>query len=108
MSAPTAPWSARTPATRVSSPSKSPLDPEEHKRRLRAKDRTEDGEDQDPGNPAVNFRGENRSNATHQSTTDPDCLFVSKGISATGAYPGYTVNAPMDMSHRFLLGLVHS
>src|SRR5215213_8813454 len=26
----------------------------------------------DPGNPSVNFRGETRSNDTHQSTTDPD------------------------------------
>jgi hypothetical protein len=25
----------------------------------------------DPGNPTVNFHGERRSNATHQSTTDP-------------------------------------
>src|SRR3989441_12755235 len=60
------------------------LDPEEYKRRLRAKDRTEDGEDPDPGNRAVNFRGEKRSNATHRSTTDPDCRFVSKGSSGTG------------------------
>ena len=81
------------------------LDPEEYKRRLRAKDRTEDGEDQDPGNRAVNFRGEKRSNATHRSTTDPDCRFVSKGSSGTGAYPGYTVNALMENRHRFLLGL---
>src|SRR5207245_3813573 len=42
------------------------LDPDEYKRRLRAKDRTEDGEDQDPGNRAVNFRGEKRSNPTHR------------------------------------------
>src|SRR5215831_5693303 len=27
---------------------------------------------EDPGNPSVNFHGERRSNATHQSTTDPD------------------------------------
>src|SRR6058998_1180774 len=81
------------------------LDPEEYKRRLRAKDRTEDGEDQDPGNRAVNFRGEKRSNATHRSTTDPDCRFVSKGSSGTGAYPGYTVNALMENRHRVLLGL---
>jgi hypothetical protein len=26
----------------------------------------------DPGNPSVNFRGEKRSNDTHQSTTDLD------------------------------------
>lgn len=81
------------------------LDPEQYKRRLRSQDRSADGEGQDPGNPAVNFRGEKRSNATHRSATDPDCRFVSKGSSGTGAYPGYTVNAVMENRHRFLLGL---
>jgi transposase len=81
------------------------LDPEEYKRRLRRQDRTDDGDPQDPGNRAVNFRGEQRSNATHRSGTDPDCRFVSKGSSGTGAYPGYTVNAVMENRHRFLLGL---
>src|SRR5262249_32976168 len=80
------------------------LDPEEYKRRLRAPDREEDGP-QDPGNRAVNFRGERRSNATHRSVSDPDCRFVSKGSSGTGAYPGYTVNAVMENRHRILLGL---
>src|SRR5215475_12404222 len=28
----------------------------------------------DPGNPTVNFRGEKRSNETHESKTDPDAL----------------------------------
>src|ERR1043165_3464200 len=32
----------------------------------------------DPGNPTVNFRGEKRSNATHQSTTDPDARLARK------------------------------
>jgi transposase len=81
------------------------LDPEEYKRRLRAQDQTEDGDRQDPGNRAVDFRGEQRTNATHRSMTDPDCRFVSKGSSGTGSYPGYTVNALMDNRHRFLLGL---
>ncbi len=81
------------------------LDPEDYKRRLRAQDQTEDGDRQDPGNPAVNFRGENRTNATHRSLTDPDCRFVSKRSLGTAAYPGYTVNAVMENRHRFLLGL---
>jgi transposase len=81
------------------------LDPEEYKRRLRAQDRADEGNRQDPGNRAVNFRGEKRSNATHRSMSDPDCRFVSKGSSGTGAYPGYTVNAVMENRHRFLLGL---
>jgi Transposase DDE domain len=81
------------------------LAPEEYKRRLRAQDRTDDGDSQDPGNRAVNFRGEKRTNATHRSATDPDCRFVAKGSSGTGAYPGYMVNAVMENRHRFLLGL---
>jgi transposase len=81
------------------------LDPEEYKRRLRREDRRDPDGPRDPGNRAVNFRGEKRSNATHRSLTDPDCRFVSKGASGTGAYPGYTVNALMENRHRVLLGL---
>jgi transposase len=33
----------------------------------------------DPGNPSVDFHGENRSNQTHESTTDPDALLARKG-----------------------------
>jgi len=33
----------------------------------------------DPGNPSVDFHGEKRSNATHESTTDPDALLARKG-----------------------------
>ena len=33
----------------------------------------------DPGNPAVDFHGERRSNATHQSTTDPEARLKKKG-----------------------------
>jgi transposase len=34
----------------------------------------------DPGNPTVNFRGTSRTNATHQSTTDPDARLYKKGV----------------------------
>jgi transposase len=34
---------------------------------------------EDPGNPTVNFHGQKRSNATHQSTTDPDARLFRKG-----------------------------
>ena len=34
--------------------------------------------DDDPGNPSVDFHGEKRSNATHQSTTDPEALLYKK------------------------------
>jgi transposase len=33
----------------------------------------------DPGNPTVNFRGERRSNRTHESKTDPDAKLARKG-----------------------------
>lgn len=32
----------------------------------------------DPGNPTVDFRGEKRSNETHESTTDPDARLYKK------------------------------
>lgn len=42
-----------------------------------------DGSDQeppdDPGNPTVNFHGEERRSDTHQSTTDPDARLYRKG-----------------------------
>jgi transposase len=81
------------------------LDPAEYKRRLRAQDKAAEAGPPDRGNRAVDFRGEKRGNATHRSGTDPDCRFVSKGTSGTGAYPGYTVNAVMENRHRLLLGL---
>jgi transposase len=33
----------------------------------------------DPGNPTVNFHGQERSNETHESKTDPDALLARKG-----------------------------
>ena len=36
-------------------------------------------DDGDPGNPSVDFHGEKRSNATHQSTTDPQARLFRKG-----------------------------
>ena len=35
--------------------------------------------DDDPDDPWVDFHGERRSNATHQSTTDPEARLLSKG-----------------------------
>jgi transposase len=34
---------------------------------------------EDPGNPTVDFHGERRTNATHQSTTDPEARLLRKG-----------------------------
>ncbi len=81
------------------------VDREEYKRRLRSSDDKDEEDPSDPGNPKVDFRGEKRGNKTHQSLTDPDCQFVFKGSSGTGAYPRYTVNALMENSNRILLGV---
>jgi transposase len=46
--------------------------------------------DNDPGNPTVDFHGEKRSNDTHESTTDPDARLARKsgGHEAKLAYCG--------------------
>src|SRR5215471_9192070 len=46
---------------------------------FKRKDQKPGGGPDDPGNPTVNFHGERRSNATHQSTTDPEALLARKG-----------------------------
>jgi transposase len=35
--------------------------------------------DDDPGNPSVDFHGERRTNATHESSSDPDARLCRKG-----------------------------
>jgi transposase len=47
----------------------------------------------DPGNPTVDFRGDRRRNATHQSTTDPDARLYKKtaGAEARLGYLGHVV-----------------
>src|SRR5229473_2679737 len=44
----------------------------------------------DPGNPTMNFRGEKRSNETHESKTDPDSLLArkSQGKESRLSYSG--------------------
>src|SRR5947209_20096718 len=37
------------------------------------------GDADDTGNPTVDFRGEKRSNDSHESTTDPDARLARKG-----------------------------
>lgn len=47
----------------------------------------------DPGNPTVNFHGEKRSNATHESATDPGARLYKKtrGAEAKLAYLGHVL-----------------
>jgi transposase len=37
-------------------------------------------DDDDPGNPSVNFRGQKRTNATHRSLTDPEARLMTKSM----------------------------
>jgi transposase len=46
---------------------------------FRRKDQRDEPPPDDPGNPTVNFRGEARRNATHESTTDPQARLYRKG-----------------------------
>ena len=50
-------------------------------------------DDDDPGNPSVDFHGERRSNATHQSTTDPEARLARKGAGkeARLSYAGHVL-----------------
>jgi transposase len=52
-------------------------------------------------NPEVDFRGEKRSNATHQSTTDPDARLARKGN--TGAKLCYSANVLMENRHGLIV-----
>jgi transposase len=42
------------------------------------KDKKDSAPPDDPGNPSVDFRGEERSNETHESKSDPDALLARK------------------------------
>jgi transposase len=48
-------------------------------KRFKRKDGSDQQPPDDPGNPTVNFHGERRRNATHQSTTDPEARLAKKG-----------------------------
>ncbi len=51
-----------------------------------------DSDDDDPGNPTVNFRGERRSNETHVSATDPEARLVKrKGEASRLAFLGHVL-----------------
>ena len=52
----------------------------------------------DPGNPSVDFHGERRSNATHQSTTDPEARLLRKG-KGKEARQVFTARALMEDRH---------
>lgn len=57
------------------------------------RDAPRSGPPEDPGNPTVDFRGEQRSNATHTSTTDPDAKLYKKadGQKSVLSYLGHVL-----------------
>jgi transposase len=46
---------------------------------FKKKGEKDDQKPDDPGNPTVDFHGEKRGNATHESTTDHECRLMRKG-----------------------------
>jgi len=56
----------------------------------------------DPGNPTVNFHGQRRTNATHQSTTDPEARLAKKGARKE-AHLAYAGHALMEHRHGLLV-----
>ena len=69
---------------------------------FKAKDKSNTPPPEDPGNPTVNFRGEQRSNATHASTTDPEARLARKGAGreAKLSYLGHVL---MENRHGLVL-----
>lgn len=61
------------------------------------------GRSDDPGNPTVDFHGERRTNATHESTTDPEARLAKKGAGheAHLAYHGHVL---MENRHGLAVG----
>lgn len=71
---------------------------------FKAKDRAGDDEppNDDAGNPTVNFHGQKRSNATHESTTDPEARLARKG-NGKEAKLCYSGHALMENRHGLLV-----
>src|SRR5712675_2879720 len=58
----------------------------------------------DPGNPSVDFHGERRTNATHQSTTDPEARLARKGPGKE-AKLSYAGHVQMDNRHGLVVNI---
>lgn len=62
------------------------------------------GDDDDPGNADVNFRGQKRSNATHQSSTDPEAR-LRKKAAGQEARLSFGLHALMENRHGLYVDL---
>jgi transposase len=71
---------------------------------FRRKGKTDETPPDDPGNPSVNFRGEKRSNETHESTTDAEAKLATKGNGQT-ARLSYSEHALMENRNGLLVDL---
>ena len=71
---------------------------------FKPKDGSNDNPPDDPGNTTVNFHGERRSNATHESTTDPEARLARKGAGKE-AKLCYSGNALMENRNGLLVDL---
>ena len=73
--------------------------------RPKGEDRQDRPTDGDPGNPTIDFRGEKRSNKTHESTTDPESRLLRKS-SGDKARLCFGAHALMENRHGLLLDLL--
>jgi transposase len=61
-------------------------------------------DDDDPGNPSVNFRGQKRGNATHRSIVDPEARLMRKG-DGQPALLSHSAHLLMDARNGLLLDI---
>ncbi len=69
---------------------------------FRNKEKKDAAPPDDPGNPTVNFHGEQRRNDTHESTTDPDAMLARKGFGKE-AKLSYNGNLLVENRHGLIL-----
>jgi transposase/sulfur relay (sulfurtransferase) complex TusBCD TusD component (DsrE family) len=74
---------------------------------FKPKDGAPPPDDGDPGNPSVDFHGERRRNATHQSTTDLEARLAKKS-RGTAAKLSFMAHALMENRHGLLVDFVVS
>jgi transposase len=66
------------------------------------KDKVDSSPADDPGNPTVNFHGQERSNATHESRTDPEAQLARKGAGKE-AKLSYSGNLLVENRHGLIV-----
>ena len=66
------------------------------------KDKVDSSPPEDPGNPTVNFHGEERSNATHESSSDPEAQLARKGAGKE-AKLSYSGNLLVENRHGLIV-----